>query len=368
MAISKKHLFNLPDGSTLKFATHWQKGPINNWFFSHDDKRVWKASTQAKGKQYKVDLWSSRTNLIVLCADIDKLPSFYSCYDSLYQFLKLVLSKETAVVARSASGKVKCFFLVDIGNSKINASLAKATLESIFCFNNDIFNCLDLSSTGMRITYLNHSVLLALVKGLSLLNPISAVDIDGQEDNVYSSSIGTSKPLRQYTGDLNLIFPQYNFIGVKAGLLRILLESKELLTSEGFGISLKKVSKDVNKSFQRVHIAKKYFQKLNWIEKIDDYYIPGKKAKMYRASGELKDALVKKFRSVSDKIVVPSSIPDKEWNSSLGSIIGRLFQSHTIEETLEKIKKIEGARIGDRLQQARKWYLWFQKNSNSKLT
>lgn len=109
----KKHLFKLPDGSTLKYAPHWQTGPQSNWFMSHDDHRVWEASRGPKNRQYRVNLWSSQTDLNIVAADIDKLPEGFASFDSLYDYLNAIFPKDHAIVARSASGNVKVFFLIE---------------------------------------------------------------------------------------------------------------------------------------------------------------------------------------------------------------------------------------------------------------
>jgi hypothetical protein len=110
----KEHLFNLPDGATLKFAPHWKTGPQSLWFMSFDDTRVWEASRNEKSKQYRVNLWSSSTDLFVIAADFDDLPKGFCSFDALYEYFRLIFNEQEAIVARSASNKVKLFFLVEV--------------------------------------------------------------------------------------------------------------------------------------------------------------------------------------------------------------------------------------------------------------
>ena len=109
----RKHLFNLPNGASLKFAPHWKIGRQSDWYYSFNDQRVWEAGDKGKGKQYLLNLWSSRTDLSVVAADYDELPFGFHDWDRFAEYMSMVFSPSQAIVCRSSSNKVKVFFLVE---------------------------------------------------------------------------------------------------------------------------------------------------------------------------------------------------------------------------------------------------------------
>lgn len=362
-------LFRLPDDSCLKFARPYATGKQVDWFMTNRNPGVYASSLKPKGKHYKVDLWSSRTNFVLVAADIDSLPVTHDSYDSLFQDLQRRFIVGTAITARSASGKVKVFFLVQLphGVAMTNA-IAGATLNYLFSFNPQVAKCLD-KGTGTRITYLNHDVLVSLSQGLPHLSAIPAVlpkglKLLGRGSGVISSitpATNQTRPYRIYADNIEKVIPGVKFKGARDGLLRILLEAPQLLGKQGFGISTKKAAKDLGVSQPRLSKLRKHFEKIGWLIAVDDRsYVPGNVAIRFKAAGELELALRKRFSFNNIDIVVPTSIPDGQWNKELGKLVGILQPSHTLDEVTAKIAAIKGAADGSRLKQASQWYSWWQ--------
>lgn len=362
---NKKHLFNLPDGSTLKIAPPGTRGPQSNWYMSFDTPSVWRAAGGRKGRQYRVNLWSSSTNLYVIAADYDVLPPGFSDFDALFTYLGAIFSKSEAIVARSVSGKVKIFFLVETPSEiDMDAEIAIETMAKIFSFDSDLFNCVDRSKAGLSISYLNQGVLRPLVEGLPHLHAISVVLPEGVGGFNTSTTDRKQlkKPLRSYQGSLEII-PDFKGSGAKENFLRILLESKQLLCPNGFGISTLKISKQIGVCQQLVSRLRNEFVGMKWLVPLDEgKFFPGKMAKRFMASSVLASAL-KKVHPMNKDVVIPDSIPDHCWNDQLGRLVGRLFRNHSLEEVLLKIGTIEGSRIGTRMRQARNWYEWYSRRS-----
>lgn len=353
--MTPKHLFNLPNDSTLKIAPPFAKGRQANWFMSHDKKAVWDCSDLAKGKNYRVNLWSSSTDLNILAADFDKLPSGFSNFDDLYSHFKGKFTQEQAVIARSASGKVKLFFLVQ--SDSINKSIAVDTLKSLFAYNGNLFSCLDTSINGLRITYLNRSVLTSLNSGVSKLKPITAI-VKGSE---FNTSRTQAPPYRIWKGSLDVIPKAKSFPVGKQELVRILLCSPQLISEAGFFLSTLKASRDLCLSQSLICRYRKQLEKLGWLEAMKGReYSRGKRAIGFKASGDLAVALDKlypqsdTFRPMTP--VLPTKIPDGEWNEKLGELTGKLLHL-PLEQVLKQIDSIEGSNP-ERLKKAENWYKW----------
>ena len=67
------------------------------------------------------------------------------------------------------------------------------------------------------------------------------------------------------------------------------------------------------------------------------------------------------------KFCIPDCIESGDWNRSLGKIVKALQPNHTLEEVTKKIESIPGAKSGDRLDQAKRWYSYYSKNQSQPL-
>lgn len=360
---AKKHLFNLPDGSTLKFAPPYLKGLQANWFYSFDDKRVWEASEMPKGKQYRLNLWSSFTDLNIVAADFDELSPAFSSFDALALYLSSVFSPDEAIVSRSSSNKVKVFFLVKTPpNIEISHEIALDTLARIFDFDLDLFALVDRNLAALRVTYLNKTILKDLNQRISSLTPIACVlpELGSGEDGLNTNTTLRSVPYRSYRGDIAAFFTDVRLIGASERFVRILLESRQLLSPNGFGISTRKVSREIKASQQRVSTIRKRFVNIGWLQSLGQGYVPGKLAKRFKASGQLANALRQIYPHVKS-FEIPKFIPAGQWNSQVGRLVGRMFHAgFDIERTLAFIRSIDGSSVGDRMRQATKWFKWYE--------
>jgi hypothetical protein len=367
---AKRHLFILPDGSTLKFAPYWQAGSQSDWFYSFDDVRVWEASLNEKGKQYRVNLWSSNTHLYVIAADCDRLPEGFHSFDALYEYFRLIFDKNSAIVARSASGKAKLFFLIEMPSEIIdmNTQIAIDTLEKIFAFDLSLFESLDLTPSSLRISYLNESVLKALSENLPLLLPISGVLPEGPRGVITNTTRSNSKPYRLYEGPIPDSLPKLRGAGEE--FQRILLASPGLLTPSYFGIPTPTIANQLNVTQQMIWRYRNRFERKGLLAVASNrHFVPGKKAIRFQAAGALEVALRKLYSRANEKVELPASIPDGQWHRTLGTLIRLLSLSFTLDEVLAQVRTIDGAHVGTRMKQARGWYLWWKKKrspTNSK--
>jgi hypothetical protein len=248
----------------------------------------------------------------------------------------------------------------------MTSAIAIATLKKIFDFDPSLSAALDLSASSLRITYLSEPIIGPLSRGLPYLKPILAVleDDKGQRGSHSNTTIGPKdfKPYRTYEGTLDDLLPAHRFRRTRDQFIRILLGSKELLHHQGFGISTPKISKQLGVSQQLIWRYRRSCERDGWLVVASTrHFIPGQKAIRFRASGQLAVAL-KALHSISiSKMEIPNSIPDGHWHRTLGTLIKELSVSHTLEEVIAVISKIEGAKVGTRLKQARGWYLWWKK-------
>lgn len=360
----KKHLFNLPDGATLKFAPPYWPKPISSWFMSHDDQRVWKASSLEKRKQYRLNLWSSSTNLYVLAADFDSLPYGYSDYDALAERLQKLFSPIEAVITRSASNKVKAFFLVATPNDiEMDRAIATETLNKIFMFDVDLFYSLDLSTTALRITYLNQDVLNGLSSNLYKLKPIScALPVDFEDSKVINTSTtgtGMPKPYRSYMGEISPLLKKIKLNSIQERVLRILLEAKQLITPYGFCISTSKISKDLDVSQQLISRYRRGLEKEGWLKILGPrFYVPGKRALRFVADGDLATVMSEMY---TVKLIIPETIADGAWQTTLLRLMSFLQKFHTLAEALAIVSQIRGSKEKGRLKKAEGLYKWYAK-------
>ena len=298
----QKKLLTLIDGSNLKIATPFKRGPIKNWYMTYDKEGVWEASTLEKRKLYKADLFSSRTSIKIICADIDTLPANFS-FDELEAGLKEIYSPREAIVTRSASNKVKVFFAINTNNQNFDSQIAFNILTDLFAKNETLMACVDRK--GIRITYLNCVLLKALVERLPSLEPIVTLKLKAKRGSglVINTSLPTYKPYKSYQGDLNELFPGFKEIGARKETLKILLQSLELLNPKGFHFSTAKAAKDIGVAITRAWKAREHYLNIGWLKKINSQYAAGVYAQCFVADGDLRIAMFKLYpKSMTDFI------------------------------------------------------------------
>lgn len=248
----------------------------------------------------------------------------------------------------------------------MNHSIAKETLSRIFNFDRSISECIDRSASAYKITNLSEGVLSALGARLPSLTPIQAVlpEEAGERGSFHTNTTNSlsPEPYRSYQGSIANLMPGAETIGeVRLGFLRILLECKALLSDRGFCVSTKKVATQLSVSQQLISRYRRDFVLMGWLKPHKDRsFAPGKRAKRFTAAGALAAAL-KQLYPVQCNVTIPKSIPDNAWNKTLGSLVGRLFYTHSLEEILKEVRTIEGSEKGDRLKQTEFWYKWYAK-------
>lgn len=370
--IINKHLVELSNGKPCKFSPPFTKGKQSNWYMTYDRPSIWKAADEAKGRQYKLNLWSSRSDFHLIAADFDQIPSGFSSFDDVATFHKTKYMPNEAVVSRSASNKVKVFFLVELPpNMKISAPIAIEALRVIYLDQKGLFDSLDLAPQALSVTYLSRGVLEALVPGVSLLSPIlDAKSLNRLllEDSGWYNSSGTAKPtavsLRTYSGSLDGLLQTTGINPTKLKFIRILLESTQLTYANGFGISPTKIAAQLGVSRRLINAYRAQLEGSGWLVLAEGkrHFIPGKKAIRFKAAGALAEAL-NKLGKKPKPVHIPKKIETGRWNESLRSIVAQLYLSKSIEEIVDIVGGIEGADEGSRMKQAIGWYRYY-KNRN----
>ena len=248
----------------------------------------------------------------------------------------------------------------------MNKAIAIATIDKLLGFNPDLLGY-DKSTSALSKTFLPRGVIKPLADGLPHLQPMPCVHPEdpGSIRGCYSSTTDTAskKPYRSYRGPINDLMPAFKGRGARERLIRILLASPQLLYRSGFGLSTIKASKQLRISQQRLSAIRIDLVKEGLLIPVDQKYVPSKRAKSFRASGELASAL-KQLYPKSTEFILPESIPSHKWNETLGRVVGSLFyRGYTLDKALTEVRKIEGSQFRDRMKQAKNWYGWYVKSA-----
>ena len=311
-----------------------------------------------------LNLWSSGGNSHLVAADFDDHPIADDDFEPLVMLLRQRFSPEQAIVARSASGKVKVFFLIVLPNGqKMEFGIAKQVISATFRHDEQLLSCIDLSLAALKITYLSDGLIESLHSGLKILQPFYSPLSVGHHNPFTSASKTTAPPFKSYRGELGHLGIETPSSESHEAVLRILLAMPGLLRPSGYALPTGKLGIDAGYSRQRGSQVRRDYTLNGYLCLHDSHYAPKGRAQIFRASGELRAALLKLYPDYdinSTTAAIPSSIPDGKWNEELGKIIGRLFAAgRNREEALIAVTKIPGSDKKDRLQQADAWYDWY---------
>lgn len=289
--------FCLPDGSTLKFALPRDRGNPSRWFrtFDYDVLYTWRPSR--KEQHIRLGLWNGGGTLFVIAADFDRPPEGFGSFDQLAEFLRF--NHRNAIVSRSVSNKVKCFFLVRAENG-MNQDTASETLHKIL--GPDLFPACDLSPAALSWTFITPAMARDL-KQLSSLTPIEAAvgyDLEPVNTDV-NKCITPPRPMRRNLETLSEELQQW--VGrsdFRLELMRILTASRGLLSSVGMDLPTTYLSTECGCSAMQISRYLRELQKGGFLECVSRGYRVGFKAKTFRATGALRDALRVIFPKVQE--------------------------------------------------------------------
>ena len=322
----KRPLVTLPNGSHLKYASGPTRGSmfgndlisgerVANWDLFEDieipsDHTLEDKKINLK-KAYKLNLWSSGTSQHVICADFDKRPKRFKDFDEFIEHLNW--QYDNAVVTRSRRGRAKAFFVVELP-PKVDMSkqIAELTLQEIL--EPKLFKIID--RRGLEVTWLTPEMKSALQSRLHLLQPLQAVLPDKFD-----------KPLRVSSGRIPPTLRNFIHSGTKSTeyekrekFIRILMDTP--LLRDTFYISTTRLGSECDVKPMTISRWRNELVKMGQLILLDSQYFMGKRAKAYKASGELLEILP----SVPEKGVVkdfptrkppPTNIEDGQWNEAM---------------------------------------------------
>jgi hypothetical protein len=280
--------FILPNGSLLKYAHGGVRGSQDCWYLSLDTAELRKPRT--KKSLYKIGLRNSGSDQFVVPADFDTLPEGYEPSEAGWASFRHQLSSllhGRAIVAPSASGKAKAFFVAQLPpgvalSDQAALSILQTELPA------DLFSIIDRSHASLRITYANPELVEVLSTGLSHLPPISYHPKVGEY-----GSVAAGHNFYEFKGDIR--WPALLALAEQreewSHFICILLRTWHLASDGGFALPQSKLAKQLNTSQGNV---------CRWLNKLVDLgllergrsYTCGVQAKTYWAQGELKAAIL----------------------------------------------------------------------------
>ncbi len=318
----KQNLFNLPNGSCLKYAFPETKGNQFAWFNSWDNSRLYK-NEKEKTRQPKLGLLTSGSAQFLLAADFDVLPRGFNSYDALYSFLN-VYKSENQITIRTSSNKVKALILfecatINLRNSYfISSQLLIETVREFLPLS--LQSAFDPSKSALTITFLNPNNVRLLSNKLKLLHPIllNASILPSPVRPGSRAGLKLVSPhVEQQGGESIILTPKENvykiYLGVLPfylaefiekntrleGLVRILLTVTPLLSGEGFQLPTTTIAEALGKSYpeekyyhQRIGRYLKALVRLGELKIISEDWSHNKRySKTYIATGSLLRAL-----------------------------------------------------------------------------
>jgi DNA-binding Lrp family transcriptional regulator len=349
------YLFKLPDGTHLSYAFPYDLkkcGKQFKWFRSFKDYRVVSVTPQKKSHAPRLGLWTSRGTTKFVCADFDKLPVGYSRWS---QFEEAVREKfPNDYVFKSASGKVKVLFLVELYRGYIDCKRAKYALKQILP--SAWYKVVDTSYFGMSITYLNPMIVAGLCRYLETkpvarkinFSPLFRKTVDGHFFKAHEG------PLPKYL---------QKFVKGNRGkemFCRILFRQRGMAMKKGFDIPTTKFANELGVSQKTVHRWREELISLGLIKCIDKKYKINKKAQTFKAIGLFKKTVIRIFTSVKTKvsgkykkhISLPTQIEDGNWHSTIWDLSKYFFRDRQ-EEFLAWVASVPDSDTKRRLRKAR---------------
>ncbi len=336
--------FRLPDGKSLRYAFPYERGNQYQWYRTWESRRLYEWRPRDKTKSIKLGLWNARGELFVIAADFDKVPYGFASFDQLEEFLKFIY--RNAIVSRSFSNKVKCFFLVRF-EGEMNRETASETLHKIL--GPDLFEGCDLSISALSFTFLTAKMARQL-KHLSALTPIEAVV--GHELERVPVDVNkdlTPRPMRRGTDSLAPELQAWvSRSPSRRQLMQILAASPQLLSRAGMDLPTTYLANECGCSPTHIWRFRESLIREGFLERISTQYRVGHKAMTYQARGELRESLRAKFPKMlqpppdlAEEVIEPGT-----WNARLFEL--SLSYGSNLEAFRQEAAKLEGINEKDR--------------------
>jgi len=308
------HAFVLPDNSHLSYAHIYdmkEKNTQFKWARTYITQRLMNFNPKQKDRQTRLGLWTSRSNLQVVCADFDYLPDGFSDFDSLQVYMKSIFSYRSLII-KSKSGKIKALFMVDLKEKlDMTTEIALASLQKILP--SDLFDAIDKSYCGLSIMFIRPSVIPKIQTWLKSAYIYDAV-IEDKEPHFFE----------YHVGDLPKCFDSFiskdsRGRSEREGFVRLIMNIQGL--SIEFGLPNTKIARELGVNQKTVSRWRNDLIKLGLLEVTSDFYCKGRTAKQYKAKGKFKKVLDKKYNKKSYLLApVPDSLPDRisdgNWNET----------------------------------------------------
>lgn len=376
LPVNKNLLCELPDGTLLRWQFGKRRSAIKNFPYEKDDKSLRGAikrgtkrlatarnkddAKKAKHSFPKVFTMPQACEYKVLIADFDEnLPKGISSHDELFSCLTHCFPDEA--IARTSSGKVKIFFLIRAYYSNLHWFEARDKSKDVFSENRDItpkcgphplppkINTEDYKDL-IRQIFQRHDYFLSKVNAMTLFEAVDkktpafqvafiSDDIREKLKNVKNSPVHEfryfyetpdsklqtepkkktrSKFLRRYRGQL----PEFFIPILKKGktrdsherFLRLVLDSKQLLYSDGFGMPITKIATTCRTSPTLVAGWRKDLEERGFLKCIDSRYSRGEKAQIFQATGLLQRFMLELHGEPTERERAwPKTFNDGEW-------------------------------------------------------
>ena len=311
------YLCELPNSSRLKWGLPIRGDKLAAYYRQQDEhllKNTIATATRQKIKRYQpdVDLWSSKTNMHVICADLDCHPEGYAGFtEELFTTLKN--SYTNAAIARSLSGKIKMFFVVELPKYRrmMDTDIALLTLKKIFEKAPHFFKACGHEQNDLRRCFINEDIRLCLKEVKNLVPHPATIP----PRRLLNRQEGTIPEL------LKIFLRGAKKPEAQKEFLRILLATPELIDDNGFCLSQLQLCENINRrhKISRPTITGwiKKLVKDGWLKCINQKFVPEgdtRHAKRYVADNELHDAIDLNTRS---RYKLPSEIEDGTWNKEI---------------------------------------------------
>ena len=367
------NIFILPNGSILPYSLPGDSG--NQRFFRTKKTKRFRSSLQSTKKEDLplLHCWKSDSNLVLINADFDEEPDAYGFadFDRLEEFLLSTIG-HLGIVTRSASNKVKVFFLLNLPQDiEITKDIALDTLSKILP--DDLSEHIDHRLSALSKSYITERMCIDINTSLFTLIPIEPV-LDSVEENPVKGEYSSCIPYYQATPTLeaqnfgNLISQrlseEVNRTKTLEQIMLFLMAAPSLVTT-GFQISQKKLGVTAGVSQKTISLYLSKLLNAGLLYTVNKTYVPDKQAKTYRFAGLFR-VLFKMFFDRPSSFIrkprrsrseLPSRINDGEWNDTMVKNVYR-FRANP-DAFLEWIKSIPDYHLKDRWQQANRILKWF---------
>lgn len=370
LSINEDLFCELPDGTALRWGFGKRRASIKHLPNKQDDnrlrdainrasKKLARATTEEATKQAKASFprffsMPENSQYKLLIADFDRLPRKIKSFTELYRQLCECFPNE--VVARSVTGKVKIFFLIQhyYGNLQDYESPVKLRTSTIHRAGNQpcygpqplppevtheralemlsalfyrhdytltkltpesLIKALDDNWSALRTSSISESICNEIKRIKN--SPVHSMDINFQLNQpAQTAKKQRVKQLRYFKGEIPAFFvpllKKGKIRNAHERFIRVLLASKQLAYPEGFDMPLTKVATACRKKPAQIAIWRRELERAGFIKCIDERYERGIKAKTYIALGELQIFLL----GINGNVNIapwPKTFEDGEW-------------------------------------------------------